>query len=74
MSGFLEGLPLFGLNTVFAIEFLDLFVSLPTSDLGLPKISRFFPPQILVIMELVIRQKKMDHQDNQHRFRRIERN
>ena len=33
------------INTVFSIEFLDLFVSLPTSDLGLPKISRFFPPQ-----------------------------
>ena len=36
-------------NTVFeflVIEFLDLFVSLPTSYLGLPKISRFFPPPI----------------------------
>ena len=33
------------LNTVVPIEVLDLFVSLPTSDLGLPKISRFFPPQ-----------------------------
>ena len=35
----------FWLNTVVSIELLDLFVSLPTSDLGLPKISRFFPPQ-----------------------------